>query len=575
MNQIFKKDYVKDWQLDLIPDYLKKWANASPENDALINADTGQALNYRDFDLKSDEYALALKNLGLKKGDIVITQFLATPEFFFLVYGCLKTGIIISPIDIRLKAEEVVRDIKKVDAKAFFCPAKTLFRDFTEIIELIKKECPSVEHFIQWKPLGLEGEILESSIEFEDYFGEKSLRSFSEDKALKASFEAEYEKLTKRDPALIIFTTGTTGDPKPALICHENVLINNCVASRGCGLFGEYCRLLNVMPTSHIAGTAQGPMTAWFVGGSVATMSFFTPEKALESLEKYKTTFIGGVPTHFRMMWAVENYEDYDLSSLKFSLYGGSSVDTAFLHKLAKMSPLFGTAYGMTECGGFFSCTPRAISVDEMSGQVGQFFPELANVTIRKPMDENGRAGEILEDGEVGEICVDGSIVFLGYYNNIEATAKTISSEGILYTGDMGCLKDMGTYRAIFFSGRRKFVIKPKGYLVFPDEVSDFLTKHPKISQAQVVGVEHEMFTDGVFAFVQPETENGITKEEIDEYCKKIASYKRPLHIEFWSVGEQFPVNNVNKVNLLVLTEMAEKKVEDLRKEGSWDALRN
>ncbi|WP_300672784.1 class I adenylate-forming enzyme family protein [Desulfoluna sp.] len=564
------KDYTA-WQLPLISDYVQKWALLTPENDALISVETGQRFSYREFNEASDRYAMALTKMGLTRGDILITQFLAVPEFFLLVYGCLKAGIIISPIDIRLQPHEVTRDIQKIEAKAFVCPGNTMIKNFSGVVDAVKRDCPSVEHIVQWMPFGLPDDMEQSSTNFGDVFGEKALEALSEDATLRTAVQAVEGGLTQRDPALIIFTTGTTGDPKPALLCHENILINNEVASRGASVYGSNFRLLNIMPTSHVAGTSQGPMTAWYAGGAVASMGIFAPDKAMEALGAHQCTFIGGVPTHFRMLWALPNYEEYDRSSLRFTLYGGSSVDTAFLEKLAEMSPLFGTAYGMTESGGFFSATPKGISVSEMAGQVGQFFPDLAPVTIRSPMNEDGTAGEELTKGEVGEICVEGGIVFLGYVNNPEATRACRSTEGILYTGDMGSLAPKGGYDAIVFSGRRKFVIKPKGYLVFPDEVSDFLSRHPKVNQAQVVGAPHDLFTDGVFAFVQPNEEGGVTEEELADYCKNIASYKRPSHIHFWPVGEQFPVNNVNKVDLMKLVTRAEDIVEELRAAGGWD----
>ncbi|SCY86455.1 class I adenylate-forming enzyme family protein [Desulfoluna spongiiphila] len=564
------KDY-DSWQLPLISDYVRKWAKLTPSNDALISAETGQCFSYREFDEASDLYAMALTKMGLEKGDILVTQFLAVPEFFLLVYGCLKAGVIISPVDIRLQPHEVVRDIGKVQAKAFFCPGTTPMKDFTEVVQAVRQECPSVTHIVQWMPFGLPGDMAEGSLGFDRLFGEEALAALKQDTALRGAVRNVENALTTRDPALIIFTTGTTGDPKPALLCHENILINNMVAGRGASLYGTNFRLLNVMPTSHVAGTSQGPMSAWFAGGSVCSMGFFAPDKAMEALATYRSTFIGGVPTHFRMLWALPDYETYDRRSLRFALYGGSAVDTAFLEQLAEMSPLFGTAYGMTESGGFFSATPKGLSVSEMSGQVGQFFPDLAPVTIRKPMNPDGTAGEVVPKGEVGEICVEGGIVFLGYVNNEEATRACRTTEGILYTGDMGSLKPMGGYEAIVFAGRRKFVIKPKGYLVFPDEVADHLTRHPKVSQAQVVGAPHDLFTDGVFAFVQPTEEGGITEEELAAHCKQIASYKRPCHVHFWPVGEQFPVNKVNKVDLLTLTHQAEEIVEELREQGGWD----
>jgi len=560
------------WKLPLLPDYVMRWADLTPDNDCIVFADTGKVISYKEFDELTDLFAMRLKKMGIGKGDIVVTQLLGVPEFYMLVYGCLKIGAIISPIDVKEQSHEVVRDLDKIKAKAFFCYGKTSIRDFTEVVETVKKECPYVEHIVQWIPGGSRGDFVAGTENFESLFGDAALSEIKGDTSLAAQLLADYEKLQPRDPALIIFTTGTTGDPKPALMSHLSIMTNNAVFSRGVGLYGCDYRFLNIMPTSHVAGTAQGPMTAWFCGGAIVTLSVFEPVKSLEAVKKYRANFYGGVPTMFRMIWALPNYSDYDLSNLRYALYGGSAVDTAFLKEMAKMAPTFGTALGMTETSGYFTCTPRGISVEEMAGQVGQFYPELAKVTIRKPMNEDGTAGEELPENEPGEICVDGDVVFLGYYNNPEATAKTISKEGILYTGDMGYLKDMGTYRALVFSGRRKFVIKPKGYLVFPDEVTDFLTKHPKINQAQVVGVPHTMFVDGVFAFVQPKPGESLTAEEVMEYCKGIASYKRPIHVEFWPVDQQFPMNKTGKVNSMELISMAEKAVEEIRKNGGWDA---
>jgi acyl-CoA synthetase (AMP-forming)/AMP-acid ligase II len=252
-------------------------------------------------------------------------------------------------------------------------------------------------------------------------------------------------------------------------------------------------------------------------------------------------------------------------------LYGGSAVDAPFLEKMADMAPSFGTALGMTECAGYFTATPKSIPIAEMAGQVGQVFPDLAPVTIRTAMNEDGTAGEELPPGEVGEICVQGPIVFLGYYNNPEATAAMISQEGILYTGDMGYFHDFGAYRGLKFAGRRKFVIKPKGYLVFPDEVSAFIAKHPKVAQAQVVGVKHEIYVDGVFAFVQPLPGQDLRPEEILDYCKGMASYKRPIHVELWPEDQGFLANRVGKIDVGAMTEKAEQVVAELRKNGKWD----
>jgi len=560
----------ENWKLPLITDYIKKWAEITPENIALISANSGTSFNYREFDRMITLYALKLKDMEIKKGDVVAVQWLSTPEFFFLTYACATIGAIMAPFDIRLQVSEVIRDMKKINPTAFFCMGNTPLRDFSEISKAVLKEVNSLKHIVQHTPGAAEEKIIDGVKIFIELFSMDSLIKLEGKSDLTEKLLNDYRKLSKRDPHIIIFTTGTTGLPKAALICSENTITNNAVFSREVGLWGTACRFLNSMPTSHVAGTCQGPMTVWFTGGTVVTVNVYQPDLIIEFIQKYKPTWWGGVPTMFHMIWQMPSYKNCDLSSLLYVLYGGSAVDTAFLKEMQKMAPSFGTALGMTECAGYFTATPKAIPLEEMSGQVGQVFPEFAPVTIRKPMNDDGTAGEELPQGEVGEICVHGPIVFLEYYNDPEATSRMISKERILYTGDMGYFHDFGAYKGLKFSGRRKFVIKPKGYLVFPDEVSDFITQHPKVSQAVVVGIPHKTNVDGVFAYVKPKPGVTINVDEIMEHCKGLASYKRPLHIEIWPEDKSFHLNRVGKIDITAMISEARIVTDKLEDEGKW-----
>jgi fatty-acyl-CoA synthase len=272
------------------------------------------------------------------------------------------------------------------------------------------------------------------------------------------------------------------------------------------------------------------------------------------------------------MLWNHPDYSRFDRSSLRFVAYAGSAVDLGFLNKLSAMAPQFGTGIGMTENAGFATFTPAGIPAEEMVGQVGRPFPDLAAVTVRQPMNPDGSAGEELPDGEIGEICYHPPLVFLGYFNQPEETAKTISREGILYTGDLGSFKNLGTYRALYLAGRRKFVIKQKGYNVFPDEVEAHIGRLPGVEVAEVVGVEHRLFDEGLFAFVRLLQGAALTAEEVLAHCRGIASYKRPQHVELWPAGREFPITRSTKVDKLALQKLARPIVEQLRRDGKWDA---
>ncbi len=366
---------------------------------------------------------------------------------------------------------------------------------------------------------------------------------------VSGTLKKAYSRIQPRTPALIIYTTGTTGEPKPAVLCHENIIVQNQILSRG---FGEEIRgdkficLVN-LPPSHVGCVTETFMTTLFLGGTTVLLRIFDAKATLEAIQKHRVTALGQIPTMFRMLWNLPNYEEYDLSSLEFVAYGGSSVDTGFLRRMAAMAPRFGTGLGMTENAGFGTFTAPDIPIEEMAGQVGRAFEDLAEVTIRKPMNGDGSAGDELPDNEIGEICYHPPIVFLGYYDQPQATATTISKEGILYTGDMGYFKPMNGYRALYLSGRQKFVIKQKGYNVFPVEVEEHIASLAGVETAEVVGMPHTLFDEGIFAFVRPEPGIELTPEDVMAHCKSIAAYKRPAHVEIWPSEQGIPPDPVHQ----------------------------
>ena len=229
------------------------------------------------------------------------------------------------------------------------------------------------------------------------------------------------------------------------------------------------------------------------------------------------------------------------------------------------MTPRFGTGLGLTETSGFCTYTPLDGTVDDILAGVGYAMP-ITPISIREPMLPDGKAGKELPTGENGEICFSGPQIFLGYVNDEEATRKTISTDGWVYTGDYGSYDEKGLHLA----GRTKLIIKPKGYNVFPTEVENFIMNSlkEKVSGVACVGVKHEVFTEAIFAFIVPKSGVKVTPEEVHEAAKGMASYKRPSHVEIIS---EMPLNRVAKTDYVILKETADKKVEELRTAGKWD----
>jgi len=563
---------MTDARLPLVNSYIEKWAKERPDKPAMIQHEDSKTITYKKFTSLVDIFALKLMNMGISKGDRVATQLVLVPEHMILMYACFKIGAIIAPLDVRLMEDEVVRDVNKIEPVAFFFLGDTPVRDFRTVGAAVRDNCPGIRHLVQFTANPEPGDILDGAVAITDLLKKSALVWLKVKDIFTSSLKTAAAGVDTHTPALIIYTTGTTGDPKPALLCHENIIVQNEILSRGMGLGADDKGVVLVnLPPSHVGCVTETFMTTMYVGGTTILLRIFDVQMTLEAIEKHGVEALGQIPTQFRMLWNHPDYATYDLSSLKFVAYAGSAVDTSFLKKLARMAPRFGTGLGMTENAGFATFTPEGISLEEMAGQVGRAYSDLAEVSVRKPMGPDGRAGEKLPDGEVGEICYHPPIVFPGYYNQPEETAKTISKEGLLYTGDLGYFKEMGSYRALYLSGRRKFMIKQKGYNVFPGEVEAHIAGLAGVEVAEVIGKKHAVFDEGIFAFVRPEKDADLDAEVVMAHCKSIASYKRPLHVEIWPADKEFPLTRSTKVDKIKLDKLSDPIIEKLRAEGGWD----
>eukprot|EP01009_Symbiontida_sp_KSa7_P008296 NODE_572_length_865_cov_1102.731618_g436_i0.p1 GENE.NODE_572_length_865_cov_1102.731618_g436_i0~~NODE_572_length_865_cov_1102.731618_g436_i0.p1 ORF type:complete len:242 (+),score=47.29 NODE_572_length_865_cov_1102.731618_g436_i0:34-759(+) len=241
----------------------------------------------------------------------------------------------------------------------------------------------------------------------------------------------------------------------------------------------------------------------------------------------------------------------------------------------------------MTESAGFATVTPSGASPEDVAGQVGEAGIGVT-VTVRAPMRDDGLAGKQLPDGEIGELCYEGPTVFVGYYGLEEETAKTLSKDGVLYTGDTvyivekqrpvvngkrtGVNPDSDTYRAFCFKGRRKFIIRTKGYNVHPGDVENAILDLDGVAEAEVVGVHHKLFDEAVFAYVKIKPSSGITEKDIYEHCKNgLSAYSRPHHVVIWAYDDPFPLTRVAKTDKIALQDKAKEVVEQLRTQGKWD----
>ncbi|MHB9099597.1 MAG: class I adenylate-forming enzyme family protein [Syntrophales bacterium] len=564
------KDHQKDEHcrqmyealLPNIADYVALNAKRRPGETAIIEHNTGETITWKTFNTSVSAFAAKLLSIGLAKGDIVATSLPLLKEHVYLIYACYRIGVIIAPLDLRLKAKEIRYCLDKMKPKAYFFLGKTPVADFRPLIREVMAECPFIRHWVQFqKEADL---IMEGAVGITEFV--KDIKKVFFLNLLTDRVRQARRQVGKRDAALIIFTTGSTGSPKPALLCHENILIQNIGLCVGFEL-RECDRMLINLPPSHVGCTTEQLGTILFGGGVAVILHIFDAKLSLEAVEKHRVTIIGQIPALFNMQWRLPDYQKYDLSSLRFALYGGQAVPREFLVKMKAMAPRIGTGLGLTETAGFCTYTNVDADVDELAQGIG-FDSPLCPLTIRGLMNQDGTAGAEKPKGEAGEICFSGPQVFLGYLGDPENTAKTVSKEGICYTGDLGTYDEKGLH----FSGRAKMVIKPKGYQVFPDDVESHISAKLKgrVGMVSVVGVEHEVFIEGIMAFVECLDGQTVTPEEVLEACSDISAYSRPSHVVILKAGE-IPLNRVAKTDYLTLRERAAGIVQELRARGGWD----
>ncbi len=544
---------------------IEKWAKERPDKIAFIIYDTEKQYTFKEFINAINAMAYKLYNMGFRKGDIIATSLPFLYEHIVLGYACAKLGVMWTPFDLRLKPPEIMQNLSLLKEKCkMFCHlGKTKLANFGLIGAAVKKNNPWLEYVVQFStPDDKYRAGIIPAYQIAEEAQNEIIEAMKNPESMKQYIE-ECAKVGEDDPIMIVFTTGSTGYPKPAMLTNKSITCQNLCLSKGFDV-DENDKMLVNLPPSHVGGTTEQFMTPMFIGGTCVILHIFDAEKTLDAIQKYKVTTFGQIPAMFVMQWRLPNYNDYDLSSLKFALYGGQAVDRPFLERLSQMAPKFGSGFGLTESSGFCTFTPLDGTVDDILASIGTDYP-IYPMSIRKPMKEDGSAGDELSDGEIGEICFQGPQNFLGYFGNEKATLETLSTNGVLYTGDMGFKDDTGLH----LSGRRKYLIKPKGFQVFPPEVEAFIAEIPQVEFVGVVGAKHEVFTDGIVAYIKVKEGQTLTEKQVFEHCKGIAAYKRPSLIVFL---DEFPLNRVTKTDYVILKERVDKDIENARAQGGWDA---
>ncbi|MGB7987109.1 MAG: class I adenylate-forming enzyme family protein, partial [Terracidiphilus sp.] len=530
-----------------------------PQADALVSAESGRAVNWQQFDRTTTAWAAELQRMGFRKGDFLVTLLPMSIDHVLLEYSCFKIGVIVAPLDLRMTPAEILRALEILRPRGFAGLGVKGPIDLRPLWRTVQAQCAWIEHCI----------VVDSAEAIEGAF---TLASIAEAAQQAVSTELPNE-VNENDGALVIFTTGSTGSPKPALLSHRSITAQNmclCAAFFG-GDNGS--RVLVNLPASHVGGQSEVLMTTLFGGGSAILLEIFDAGRSLRAIAEHKAEILGQIPAMFNLEWMLKDFDRHDLSSLKFAAYGGNAVALPFLEKLATMAPVIGTGLGLTEASGWCTYVLANVAERDASGQeailagLGVDMP-IYPCTIRQPMREDGSAGDELPNGEIGHVCFRGPQTFLGYVNDPEATAKAISRDGYLYTGDLGSWNGAGLH----LTGREKWVIKSMGYQVFPGDVeAQICALTEKVANCVAVGVAHEVLSEAVVAVVEKRPGVELSRPELERQARGLASYMRPRHWIILEAG-QMPLNRVVKPDYKRAQEMAREEIAALRLRGEWDA---
>ncbi|MGH2867151.1 MAG: long-chain-fatty-acid--CoA ligase [Solirubrobacteraceae bacterium] len=430
---------------------------------------------------------------GFARGDRVGIMLPNVPHFPVCYYGVLRAGGVVVPMNVLLKKREVAFYLEDPGAKLLFA-WEGFAEDAQAGAETAGAECILVEE---------EG--------FVELVG-------------AAEAVTEVAHTADDDTAVILYTSGTTGQPKGAELTHAN-LTRNAEAARGLFDLGSDAVVLGALPLFHSFGQTCGMNATLGAGGTLTLIPRFDPGKALEILQRDRVNIFQGVPTMYGAMLHHPEHERYDVSSLRVCASGGSAMPVELMRGFEEA---FGCkvleGYGLSE-----SSPVASFNHPDRERKPGSIGTPIEGVDMQVVDDD----GSKVEQGEVGEIVIRGHNVMKGYWNRADETEETIR-DGWLHTGDMGRIDEDGYF---FIVDRKKDLIIRGGYNVYPREVEEILYEHPAVREAAVVGIPHAEYGEEIGAAVALKDGEDVGEGELRDFIKEqVAAYKYPRRI--WFVDE-------------------------------------
>ena len=527
-------------------------------NTALVVRHQDIRWTYAELADRVNRLAAGLLAIGLEPGDRIGIWSPNNAEWVVTQFATAKVGLILVNINPAYRVAELEYALCKVGCKALITAQK--FKS-SEYLEMLRQLAPEMDSCL---PGQLKADTLPElrSIVTIDSTDAPGLFSFEQLLVMGDEVPAErIENLAKQlqfdDPINIQFTSGTTGSPKGATLTHHNILNNGYFIGEA-QRFGEQDRVCIPVPLYHCFGMVLGNLACITHGAAmVYPGDAFDPLSVLETVEQEKCTALYGVPTMFIAELEHPDYRNFDLSSLRTGIMAGSPCPIEVMKRVVddmSMSEVT-IAYGMTETSPVSFQTSTDDPLEKRVGTVGRIHP---HVEV-KIVDD---AGKIVPRNQPGELCTRGYSLMLGYWNDPDTTAEAIDQARWMHTGDLATIDEDGYCNIV---GRIKDMVIRGGENVYPREIEEFLFRHPKIGDVQVIGVPDQKYGEEICAWIKLREGEAMAEEEVKQFCREqIAHYKIPRYVKF---VDEFPMTVTGKVQKYV---MREAMVEELaQKSGS------
>lgn len=488
--------------------WMLQRAKRSPKRRAITFE--GSTITYAELQNRIDRTASVLRDGGIRAGDRVGYLGVNHPAFLETMFATARLGAIFVPLNFRLTGAELAFIVEDAG-----CHTLVADSQHTDVLDAVRDDL-SVR---RW--LGVEA----------------APDGWDDQLALRDAAEpvTETERVDADATAVIMYTSGTTGLPKGAMLTHGNFWWNNANASTTLDMLESDVTLV-FAPLFHIGGLNVTTLQTMLRGGEVVLHRNFDPNLALEDVPKYGVTTIFGVPAMFLFISQMPGFVDADLTSVRMLICGGAPVPEPLLKAYAGRGIPINQGYGLTETAPMVTFLTSEFAMEKV-GSAGTT-PLLCEVKL---VDDDGAT--ITAPDVKGEVCVSGPNVMKGYWNRPEATAEAIDTEGWFHTGDIGYIDDDGF---LFIADRVKDMVISGGENVYPAEVESALYDHPSIVEVAVIGVEDERWGEAVTAVAVLKDGEELTLEGLREFATdKLARFKLPTRLH---TVDEIPRNASGKV---------------------------